>query len=430
MTEEHMIAAVQQAAAKTQADTRAQEPAFSDSGEESKYFDRDDEKSDFDINQYARGTTASGPFVLLSVIATTCVLLFLFQKLLWLVTPFLLALILYYLLFPFMERLMFLGLSRERAALSVILGFVTVGFLATILFLPRVLMRLSNSQALIGRYVNGAVSLALNTVAALEENFSVLAQAHLSRTLNGRFGHATGTISEIVEPVLMGAATWAPALLLVPLLAFFFLKDGQRFKVFLSRSVPNAFFETTLQLLHEVDRAALAYFRGLIQLTVLDTATLAVGLWVIGMPAPLALGLLSAVLAWVPYIGSVVGGFIVVTVAASAFPTDPTMAYWAAGLFIVLRLLDDFLYMPMTIGKSLRIHPLISVVMIFIGGAVAGIAGLMLVLPVFGIVLVIGETVGLVVTNERLRARYQHGKYLRRRKAHLGLRFGTARKRW
>lgn len=388
------------------------------------------DESDFDINQYARPGNSSGPFVLISVIAATCVLLFLLQKLLWLVTPFLLALILYYMLFPFMERLMFFGLSRERAALCVITGFVAAAFAATILFLPKALLRLSNSQTIIERYVAGAVSLALSTVAALEEHFSVLAQAHLSKTLDGRFQHATGTISELVEPVLLGAATWAPALLLVPLLAFFFLKDGQRFKVFLSRSVPNAFFETTLQLLHEVDRAALAYFRGLIQLTVLDTATLALGLWVIGMPAPLALGLLSAVLAWVPYVGSIVGGFIVVTVAASAFPGDPAMAYWAAGLFIVLRLLDDFVYMPMTIGRSLRIHPLVSVVMIFIGGAVAGIPGLMLVLPVFGIALVVGETLGIVLTNQRLRARYLHGKYLRRRKAHLGLRFGSTRKRW
>ncbi len=429
MSEEHTITGAQQAAVG-KPDWNAEIAMLDNSLDGGQDDARDDEKSDFDINQYARSNHASGPFVLLSVIAATCLLLFLFQKLLWLVTPFLLALILYYLLFPFMERLMFFGFRRERAALAVIIGFVTLGFVAVILFLPRVLLRLSNSQILIGHYVNGAVSLALSTVIALEEHFSVLAQAHLSRTLGGRFGHAAGAISELVEPMLIGVATWAPALLLVPLLAFFFLKDGQRFKVFLSRSVPNAFFETTLQLLHEVDRAALAYFRGLIQLTVLDTATLAIGLWVIGMPAPLALGLLSAVLAWVPYIGSIVGGFIVVTVAASAFPADPSMAYWAAGLFIVLRLLDDFLYMPMTIGKSLRIHPLISVVMIFIGGAVAGIAGLMLVLPVFGIVLVIGETVGLVLTNERLRARYLHGKYLRRRKAHLGLRFGTTRKRW
>jgi predicted PurR-regulated permease PerM len=63
------------------------------------------------------------------------------------------------------------------------------------------------------------------------------------------------------------------------------------------------------------------------------------------------------VLAWVPYVGSILGGLLVVLVAATDFPLDPRMAYWAIGLFVLVRLLDDFLYMPMTIGKSLELHP-------------------------------------------------------------------------
>ncbi|WP_294262079.1 hypothetical protein [Propionivibrio sp.] len=59
--------------------------------------------------------------------------------------------------------------------------------------------------------------------------------------------------------------------------------------------------------------------------------------------------------------------------------------------------------MPMTIGRSLNLHPLLTVVMIFVGGAVAGVAGLMLVLPLLGIVMVLGETIGEIVTDPRLR---------------------------
>jgi len=55
--------------------------------------------------------------------------------------------------------------------------------------------------------------------------------------------------------------------------------------------------------------------------------------------------------------------------------------------------------------------------MIFAGGAVAGIAGLMLVLPVLGVVRVVGETVGLVITDARLTARHQHARMLRRKAA-------------
>jgi predicted PurR-regulated permease PerM len=233
--------------------------------------------------------------------------------------------------------------------------------------------------------------------------------------------NSSGNVAEHIEPVAMGIAAWTPSLLLAPFLAFFFLRDGARFKRFIARAVPNAFFEKTLYLLHGVDQTLRAYFIGLIKLTALDTVTLAAGLWLLGFPGALALGFICAVLAWIPYVGSILGGLLVVLVAATDFPDAPAMAYWAIGLFGIARLLDDFLYMPLTIGKSLHMHPLITVIMIFVGGAVAGISGLMLVLPVLGVVMVIGETVGEVVTDPRLMARHRHARALRRKLASADL---------
>jgi predicted PurR-regulated permease PerM len=219
----------------------------------------------------------------------------------------------------------------------------------------------------------------------------------------------------------MAIAAWTPSLLLAPFLAFFFLRDGGKVERMLAAAVPNAFFEKTLYLMHQVDRTTRAYFVGLMQLTVLDTITLAVGLRIIGMPSPLLLGLLCAVLAWLPYFGSIAGGLIVVLVAATDFPSQPQMVYAAVALFIIVRGLDDFVYMPMTIGKSLHMHPVITVMMLFIGGAVAGVSGLMLALPLLGVVMVIGGTIGRIVTDDRLMARYRHGKMLREKRASADL---------
>jgi predicted PurR-regulated permease PerM len=177
--------------------------------------------------------------------------------------------------------------------------------------------------------------------------------------------------------------------------------------------VPNAFFERTLYLLDQVDHTARLYFQGLLKLTVLDAVCLALGLWVIGVSAPLALGLITAVLAWVPYIGSILGCLLVVLVAATDHPGNASVAYSAVVLFLCVRLLDDFVFMPMTIGRSLRMHPLLTVLMIFVGGAVAGVAGLMLVLPLLGVAMVLGETIGEVFTDPRLRARHAHARRLR-----------------
>ncbi len=363
----------------------------------------------------------AGPMVWVSVILVTCLLLYLLQKVLLLVVPFLLALVLFYALFPIMARLVLWGMRRETAALTVIGVFCVIAVAVLVTLMPRAIAALTDNQETIRHYLDGGISLLQHTVGGLEKRSNLVAQAHLSQALNDQLEHANGSFAERVQSVFIGLIAWGPSLALVPFLAYFLLKDSRHFKLFLSRAVPNAFFETTLFLLHGIDKAARAYFQGLLQLTLLDTLTLAAGLWIIGIPAPLALGFIAAVLAWIPYVGSLLGGILVALVAAADFADDPSMTFWTVSLFVVVRLLDDFIYMPMTIGKSLHIHPLITVLMIFVGGGIAGIPGLMLVLPLLGIILVIGETVGVMLTNPRLMARYKQGRALRRYQASEGL---------
>jgi predicted PurR-regulated permease PerM len=186
------------------------------------------------------------------------------------------------------------------------------------------------------------------------------------------------------------------------------------------RSVPNAFFEKTLLLFDRVDRSLQSYLIGMVKLTFLDTACLGLGLWLLGISYPILLGLIAAVLAWLPYVGSVVGCVLVVMVAATDFPNEPVTIYGCMVLFICVRLLDDFVFLPLTVGRSLRVHPVLSVLMLFLGAAVAGPAGLLLVLPVLGVVAVITETLRQILTDERLRKRYRHARQLQRTMAEVG----------
>ena len=363
------------------------------------------------------GHHGSGPVVWAVIIAATCLLLLVFQKLLWLVVPFLLALILYYFLYPAVRALIYRGMSRDAAASLVTLGFLALLTFVGIALTPRVAKQMAVWQDTVSRYLQGGLQLLDNSLRSMEATWPTLASAHLADSVATRLAQSAGSVADHLEAIAIGVVAWTPSLLLAPFLAYFFLRDGHRFKRFLSAAVPNAFFEKTLFLLHEIDRTSRAYFQGLINLTVLDTVTLAAGLWLLGIPGPLALGLICAVLAWVPYVGSILGGLLVVLVAATDFPDAPGMAYWAIALFGAVRLLDDFVYMPLTIGKSLELHPLVTVLMIFVGGAVAGVSGLMLVLPVLGVVMVIGETIGLIVTDPRLMARHRHALALRREQA-------------
>jgi predicted PurR-regulated permease PerM len=103
----------------------------------------------------------------------------------------------------------------------------------------------------------------------------------------------------------------------------------------------------------------------------------------------------------------------VVLVTATDFPADAWMVYAAIALFVFVRLLDDFVFMPLTVGRSLRMHPLPTVLLIFAGGAVAGIPGLVVSLPLAGVVMVVAGTIGGIINDPRLRARHRFARILR-----------------
>lgn len=356
----------------------------------------------------------AGPVVWAANIAVTCTVLFLFQKILWLVVPFVLALITYYVLLPIKLRLVLKGMSHDAATVWLSIGAFVSLLLAALLGFPKLIAQTISWQVSATRYLNGGIQMLTAIIAQLEEHFPPLAKVHAGDAFAAQFAEFSGHFGDKYLPAItMTIVAWTPSLLLAPFIAFFMLRDGWRFREFLIRSVPNAYFERSLYLMEQVDRTARLYFVGLIELTVLDTLCLAGGLWLIGISGALLLGLLAAVLAWIPFVGSVIGCFLVVLVAATDFPGNTGIAYATCGLFIAVRLLDDFVFMPMTIGKILKMHPLLTVLMIFIGAAVAGAPGLMMVLPVLGVIMVLGETVGLLITDPRLRARHAHERALR-----------------
>ncbi len=368
-------------------------------------------------NARASGHVSSGPLVWAATIACTILLLAFLKQTLWFVVPFLLAIILYYALFPVVRRLTLAGIARETAAAIVAGGFFIAGLVGMVPTVSWLAAHAIRGEEVLFRYLNAGRVLIERALTLLESQFRFLERMDLQATLGRKIAEFGGVyLQEHLASTLLGVAAWLPALLLVPFLAFFFLRDGRRFLKFLGSAVPNAYFERTLDMIERVDNTARAYFQGLLKLTLIDTACLALGLAVLGFPGALALGLICAVLAWVPIVGSIIGCVIVVLVAATDFPAEPWIIPAAVALFVSVRLLDDFLFMPLTIGHSLHMHPLPTVLLIFVGGAVAGIPGLILAPPLAGVVMVVAGTVGGIIDNPRLRARHAFARNLRMRR--------------
>jgi predicted PurR-regulated permease PerM len=268
------------------------------------------------------------------------------------------------------------------------------------------------------RYLTGATTMLDQLLQSIQVQFSFLSKTDLSQKMWVEVKDFTEHFSDrYLGNLLLSIAAWLPSLLLTPIITFFLLKDGAFLRKMLGSAVPNAFFEKTLNLMHAVDRTARMYFVGLMKMTVIDTVLMTLGLWFLGFDSPLLLGLMVAVLCWIPYLGPLIGLAIVLMVGATDFPGNLPLVYGVLTLFIVMRGLDDFVFMPWVVGRSLHLHPLLTVMMFLVGEAIAGVAGLMLVIPILGIIMVLGETVEIILTDTRLQARHRFARRLRWRAA-------------
>lgn len=376
-----------------------------------------------DLNPSAR--SLEHPILWVAVIAGTLGAIVLLNTIAWLTLPLVLAVVFYYLVEPLLQRMQLAGATPNQA-LGIFLGAaILVTAIASVTVLPAMLNGLSEFQNNLPDYWDRLQMVMRNNLLLMEDKFHFAKKAKLAEAFQNqidRFASTSG--KEHIADVAIFLLHWLPSLLLVPFLAFFFLRDGAAVHRLVLRAVPNAFFEKTLILFDRLNRQMHAYFRGMLGLTLLDTVTLGLGLWflghgpgIFGFRDAMVLGLICAVFAWVPYIGSALGGLVAVATCAVKAPQAGWLMLAVVILFLLVRMLDEFVYTPMTVGRALRMHPLITVMMIFTGGMLGGVYGLLLAMPLLGVFSVLGQMFGEIWFDPRLRARHQARILLEKRLA-------------
>lgn len=369
------------------------------------------------------------PVVWVGVVAFTLLALYFCNLLWWISIPTVLSLVLYYLCVPFIDTLKRRGLTQGQS-MAVFLAVATVGaLLMALVGFPWIYTQVVHARDQLPMYLEQFQKVMDGALRQIEAQFPALASANFAEETAARTaGLKRRLVEDHLQHAVLHLLTWIVSILLIPYLTFFMLKDGAGFKRLLMRGVPNAFFEQVLLLFHRMDGQVKAYFRGLMAMTALDTVTLGIGLWLLGLPhgmfpfsQAMLLGLIAAVLSWVPYVGSILACLVIVAISLVFAPGNMALCLGAILLFVFVRLIDDFIYTPLTIGRSLAVHPLLTVVVIFCGGMIGGITGLLLAMPVLGVAMVLGDIFGQVWFDQRLRARHALARNLRSAEARKGL---------
>jgi len=173
---------------------------------------------------------------------------------------------------------------------------------------------------------------------------------------------------------------WAAAVVLILVLTFFFLKDGEHLRDW----TVGLFAENRRRALHEIfDRAwnALAtYVQGVFLVATLDAVLIGIVLVAVGVPIALPLIVLTFIAAFFPIVGSILAGAAATLVAlVSGGVVDAAIVL---GAIIAIQQLEGNVFYPMVVGRRLQLHPVAILLALTAGGVLAGVAGAFLAIPV------------------------------------------------
>jgi predicted PurR-regulated permease PerM len=185
---------------------------------------------------------------------------------------------------------------------------------------------------------------------------------------------------------LVGALSYLPWLLLIPILAFFLLKDAATLRRTVVKALPHHGQLRGHRLFEDLNTTLAAYIRAQLLACVLVGSLCGVGFAVLGIPYPVLLGVLAGVLEFIP----LVGPLVLATVAAGVGALHaPILALWALGFLGVLRLIEDYVIYPRLIRRGIHLHPLAVILGVLAGAEMYGVAGMFLAVPTVAIASVV-----------------------------------------
>lgn len=208
--------------------------------------------------------------------------------------------------------------------------------------------------------------------------------------------------SKIIDAPLTffkGSITSSTAILLnlfmVFLYLFFILLYRTGIRNFILLQIKPKFRDKGTEVLHNIQWLVRHYLYGMFTVILILALLNSLGLWIIGLEHPVFWAFLAAFLSIIPYIGTTIGGILPFLYAIA------TATYWWQPLAVVIlyfsvQQLEGNLITPYVVGARVRINPFVAILSIFIAGAIWGIAGIVLALPMAAILKLVFDNIDLL----------------------------------
>lgn len=302
-------------------------------------------------------------------------------------TPICFAIVLAMLLLPVVNFLTKKGVpSVISMILSIVLAFLFVGGIIYFLSsqvagfvddLPAIKEKLTHHLSTVQQWVNEQFNISRKE----QDEAITSAKENIQQSGGGTMGTA-----------VLGLANSLVTLILLPIYTFLILYYRKLIRKFFEDVFPDKNRQQVDEVLKESNTIVQGYMVGLILEMAIVTVLNTVGFLVIGIQYAIFLAVLAAVLNLIPYIGMLIASIICMAVTLTTSDNLQDIV-WVGIILIVVQFIDNNFIMPYIVSSKVRINALVSIIGVFIGGALAGVSGMFLSIPVIAILKAIFDRV-------------------------------------
>lgn len=174
---------------------------------------------------------------------------------------------------------------------------------------------------------------------------------------------------------------------LVPIVMFYLLQDGPRILARLKLMVPRPMLARTLRVLGNIDSVLSEFLRGQLSVMLLLAVYYSVGLWLAGVKFALPVGVITGLLAFIPFVGFG-GGLTLAIVAALVQAEGGSPLIGVAVVYGLGQVIESYLLTPYLVGERIGLHPLAVIFALMAFGQLFGFVGVLVALPASAAILV------------------------------------------
>ena len=175
---------------------------------------------------------------------------------------------------------------------------------------------------------------------------------------------------------------------LIPLYTFFMLFYRDRIFVFFEKITPEQQHGTVYQIIHRIRNLVQSYLSGIIIVMFIISVIISAGLKIIGVPYAIFLGVLAGILNVIPYLG-IFSSALLSIIISTIMMDNPGAPLFVFILFLGTHLLEANIITPNIIGSKVSINTMASLLALVVGEAVWGVVGMILFIPMLGIIKVV-----------------------------------------